>query len=119
MPQFLGLTVRRTSRRRWVCPTQSSFAKMGDLVEEVTLTPASCSLPTGCSPASIGKRVVGEGGETRVIDGPFTESKELIASYALFSARTWTRLCSGSNASSTCWAGATARSGRSSSSTTT
>ena len=38
----------------------------------------------GCTPSAKGKRVRLAGGKVTVIDGPFTESKELVASYALF-----------------------------------
>jgi len=38
----------------------------------------------GLRPSAFGKRVRLKDGNFDVIDGPFTESKELIASYALF-----------------------------------
>jgi hypothetical protein len=38
----------------------------------------------GLHPSSRGKRVRLAGGKVTVIDGPFTESKELVASYAVF-----------------------------------
>jgi hypothetical protein len=38
----------------------------------------------GLHPSAKGKRVRLAGGKITVIDGPFTESKELVASYALF-----------------------------------
>ena len=56
---------------------------MGTFIEEVTK--AGVMLATdGLQPSSKGKRVRLSGGKVMVIDGPFTESKELIASYALF-----------------------------------
>ena len=51
----------------------------------------------GLQPSSKGKRVRLADGKLSVIDGPFTESKELIASYGLFQVDTmdeavdWTR----------------------------
>ena len=51
----------------------------------------------GLKPSSEGKRVKLENGGLTIIDGPFTESKELIASYAIFDVPTmddavqWTR----------------------------
>jgi hypothetical protein len=56
---------------------------MGEFVEEITR--AGVMLATdGLQPSSKGKRVRLANGKLTVIDGPFTESKELIASYALF-----------------------------------
>jgi hypothetical protein len=57
-------------------PSRELIERMGTFVEEVTR--AGVMLATdGLQPSSKGKRV-------RLADGPFTESKELIASYALF-----------------------------------
>jgi hypothetical protein len=42
----------------------------------------------GLQPTAKGKRVKLKDGKFTVIDGPFTESKELIASYALFQVKT-------------------------------
>ncbi len=52
---------------------------------------------TGLAPSAQGWRIRYEGKNRRVIDGPFTESKELIAGYTLIQVRTreealdWTR----------------------------
>ena len=43
---------------------------------------------SGLQPSSKGWRVRYEGGKRRVIDGPFTESKELIAGYTMIQCRT-------------------------------
>ena len=40
----------------------------------------------GCLPSALGARVRRSGGKTIVTDGPFTESKELIAGFALLQA---------------------------------
>lgn len=40
----------------------------------------------GLQPSSKGARIVWQGGEARVIDGPFAEAKELIAGYWLIEA---------------------------------
>jgi hypothetical protein len=56
---------------------------MGNLIEE--MTKAGVLLATeGCQPSSKGARVRYKNGKFTVIDGPFTESKELIAGFALF-----------------------------------
>ena len=52
---------------------------------------------TGLAPSAQGWRIRYEGRNRRVVDGPFTESKELIAGYTLIQVRTreealeWTR----------------------------
>ena len=43
---------------------------------------------SGLQPTSKGWRVQYEGGKRRIVDGPFTESKELIAGYTLIQTRT-------------------------------
>ena len=57
--------------------------RMGTFMEEITK--AGVLLATdGLHPSAKGKRVKLAGGKVTVTDGPFTESKELVASYALF-----------------------------------
>ena len=41
----------------------------------------------GLTPTSQGARILFSGGETTVIDGPFTESKELIAGFCILQAK--------------------------------
>ena len=57
--------------------------RMGVFIEEVTK--AGVMLATdGLHPSAKGKRVKLSNGKVTVTDGPFTESKELISSYAVF-----------------------------------
>ena len=64
-------------------PSRELLERMGSFIEEITK--AGVMLATdGLQPSSKGKRVRLADGKITVIDGPFTESKELIASYALF-----------------------------------
>ena len=42
----------------------------------------------GLRPSAEGVRVLFEGGKTTVVDGPFTESKELVAGFSLLETRT-------------------------------
>jgi hypothetical protein len=72
------------------------FAAMGAYHEE--LSKAGVLLDaSGLQPTSKGWRVQYEGGKRTVVDGPFTESKELVAGYTLIQTRTrdeaieWTR----------------------------
>ena len=83
MPKFLGLLHADEYSESEAMPDQEVFVKMGALMEEITK--AGVLLATdGLKASKYGKRVVADDGDMRVVDGPFTESKELIASYALF-----------------------------------
>jgi hypothetical protein len=63
-------------------PPQELFDAMDAFGREAT--EAGVLIETaGLSPSATGARVRLAGGELSVIDGPFTESKELIASYAM------------------------------------
>jgi len=65
-----------------VPPSPELMARMGTFMEEITR--AGVLLATdGLQPSSKGARVKLSSGKVTVTDGPFTESKELIASYAL------------------------------------
>lgn len=61
-------------------PTTEMFEAMGAYNEQ--LTKAGIMLDgQGLLPSAKGARIVFQGGTTSVVDGPFTESKELIAGY--------------------------------------
>lgn len=64
-------------------PTSQALASMMKFNEE--LVKAGIMLAgEGLHPSSAGKRVRFEGGKTRVIDGPFAETKELVAGFWLW-----------------------------------
>jgi hypothetical protein len=56
--------------------------KMGKFIDEITKAGVLLST-AGLQPSAKGARVRVADGKVTVIDGPFTESKELVASYAL------------------------------------
>src|SRR5439155_16489125 len=63
-----------------VMPSQELLTQMGNFNEE--LVKAGVMLAgDGLHPSSKGVRVAFSGGERRVIDGPFAETKELLAGY--------------------------------------
>jgi hypothetical protein len=63
-------------------PSPEELAKMGALIEE--MTKAGVLLSTGgLASTRKGARIRFEGGKHRVTDGPFAESKELIAGFAI------------------------------------
>ena len=63
-----------------VLPTEAQLAAMGTYNEELQKAGVLLDL-SGLKPSSAGARVRFAGGKRTVIDGPFTESKELIAGY--------------------------------------
>jgi hypothetical protein len=66
-----------------VMPTEEMLAEMGKFNEE--LVKAGVMLAgEGLHPTSKAKRVDCTGGDRKVIDGPFTETKELIAGFWLW-----------------------------------
>src|ERR1700724_1350947 len=66
-----------------VPPDEQLFAEMGRFVEE--LTRAGVLLATGG--LDRGTHVTSSGGNITLTDGPFTESKEVIVSFALLEVR--------------------------------
>jgi hypothetical protein len=69
-----------------VMPSQKLLTKMGNFNEE--LVKAGVLLAAeGLQPSSKGKRVKFSGANRTVIDGPFTEAKELIAGFWLWQVR--------------------------------
>ena len=81
--RILGMLKADASTEAGAPPSKELIERMGRFIEEVTK--AGVMLATdGLHPSSKGKRVRLTGGKIAVIDGPFTESKELVASYALF-----------------------------------
>ena len=81
-----------------VMPTEKAFAEMGKYNEE--LVKAGIMLAgDGLRPSSKGKRIKFSGGKRSVVDGPFSETKELIAGYWVWQVRSmeeaveWARRC--------------------------
>lgn len=69
-----------------VMPSEQMLSEMGKYNEE--LVKAGVMLAgEGLHPSSKGKRVEFSGGKKTVIDGPFTEAKELIAGFWLWQVR--------------------------------
>jgi hypothetical protein len=81
--KILGMLRADASSEAGTPPTRELIERMGAFVDEITKAGVMLSTD-GLHPSAKGKRVRLAGGNFSVIDGPFTESKELIASYALF-----------------------------------
>ena len=63
-------------------PNERLLSEMGGLMQEITAAGAMLA-GDGLKPSSEGARVFYSGDQRRVLDGPFTESKELIAGYSI------------------------------------
>ena len=61
----------------------AAFEAMGKFTDELTEA-GVLVMGTGLRPTRFGKRVRFDGGAPRVTDGPFTETKELIASFMVW-----------------------------------
>jgi hypothetical protein len=66
-------------------PSLEQVAKMEKLIEE-SMKAGVLLATEGCLPSALGARVRLSDGKLTVTDGPFTESKELIAGFALLEA---------------------------------
>jgi len=85
--RILGLLKADESSERGEMPSAELISEMGKFMEEVSKSGILLATD-GLKPSSAGKRVSLSSGKVSVTDGPFTESKELVASYALFDVKT-------------------------------
>ena len=80
--RFMIIVKATKDSEKGVMPPESLFAAMADYHEE--LQKAGVLLDaSGLHPTSKGWRIEYSGGKKKVIDGPFAETKELIAGYTL------------------------------------
>src|ERR1700731_3105691 len=96
--RFMLLVKPTPDSEAGVIPSEQLFADMGkfneQLVKAVVLLAAD-----GLQPSSKGARVRFSGPKRTVIDGPFTETKELIAGFWLFQVKSleecieWVKRC--------------------------
>lgn len=78
------LSIYKTVERN-TPPSEQEMAAMGKLIEEGMK--AGWLLGTeGCLPSKLGARVRRSEGKVTVMDGPFTESKELVGGFAILQA---------------------------------
>ena len=64
----------------------SLYEEMGKFIEETTKSGNFVS-GAGLQPSSAGTRVRLKGGKITVMDGPFTESKEIVGGYSIIDAK--------------------------------
>ncbi|HEX7219461.1 MAG TPA: YciI family protein [Burkholderiales bacterium] len=66
-------------------PSERLMREMGQLIEEMTRQGVLVST-AGLRPSAEGARIRLRGGELSAVDGPFTESKEVIGGFAILEA---------------------------------
>ena len=86
MPRFMMLVKASAKSEAGVMPTTEQFAEMGKYNEE--LVKAGVLLAgEGLHPSSKGARIEFKGNKKSVVDGPFAETKELIAGFWIIQAK--------------------------------
>jgi hypothetical protein len=84
--RFLGYTLANEAETPTEPPRPELYEEMGKFVEEATK--AGVIVATGgVSPTSEGAIVSLKNGEFTVVDGPFTEAKELVGGWAIMECR--------------------------------
>ena len=76
------LCVYKSSKPEGTPPTQPEMAEMGKLIENMQKSGVLLATE-GCLPSALGARVRKSGSKITVMDGPFTEAKEIIGGFAL------------------------------------
>ena len=66
-------------------PSPEEMARMGALIEE-GMKSGELIATEGCMPSALGAKVRRTDGKFTVVDGPFTEAKEVIGGFALINA---------------------------------
>ena len=84
--RFLGYTLANEDEQPTEPPSPEVYEKMGPFVDSAIK--AGVIVATGgIAPTSEGARISLKEGEYTVIDGPFTEAKELVGGWALMECR--------------------------------
>jgi hypothetical protein len=84
--RFLGYTLANEAELPTEPPSPEVYERMGKFVEEATK--AGIVVATGgIAPTAEGSIIALKDGEFTVLDGPFTEAKELVGGWALMECR--------------------------------
>ena len=96
--RFMVMVKATNDSEAGVMPTQEEFTAMGAFNEELVKA-GVMEAGEGLHPSARGARVVFSGKDRRVIDGPFSETKELVAGFwiwkcgSLEEAIAWVKKC--------------------------
>jgi hypothetical protein len=80
--RFMILVLANAESEEGTLPDPEEFATMDKFTEEMVRAGVMLAYD-GLHPTSKGARLTFSGGQVTVVDGPFTESKELVAGYML------------------------------------
>lgn len=80
--RFFGFVFADRDTEAGVMPEEKGLAAMGAFIEEATQAGVLLG-GEGLKPSSAGVRVLYDGAKRTVVDGPFAESKELVAGYSI------------------------------------
>lgn len=80
--RYLGLLFADPHNEESGPPSPEMLARMGSFVDDA-MKQGVIVATEGLKPSRFGTRVKLDNGKRTVVDGPFTESKELVASYAI------------------------------------
>jgi hypothetical protein len=78
--RFMMIVKASRDSEAGIMPTEQMLATMGKFNDELVRAGVMVD-GSGLQPSSKGFRVMFSGGKRNIVDGPFTESKELIAGY--------------------------------------
>lgn len=86
MPRFMVLVKATAESEAGRLPTEQELAEMGAFNEELVRHGVMLA-GEGLHPSSKGVRIRYDGGSSTVVDGPFAESKELVAGFWILQTR--------------------------------
>ena len=75
------LSIYKTAERS-TPPTQAEMGRMGKLIEE-GFKSGKLVATEGCLPSQLGARIRQTNGQAAVVDGPFSEAKEVVGGFAI------------------------------------
>ena len=76
------LCIYKPAKKEGTPPTQQEMDEMGKLIED-WMKSGVLLATEGCLPSALGARVRQSNGKVTVMDGPFTDSKEIVGGFAL------------------------------------
>ena len=75
------LSIYKTAERN-TGPTQAEMDQMGKMIEE-GFKSGKLVATEGCLPSTLGARIRQTNGQASVVDGPFSEAKEVVGGFAI------------------------------------
>ena len=78
------LSIYKTVERN-TPPTQEEMDRMGKYIED-SMKAGTLIATEGCLPTTLGARIRINNGKITVVDGPFTEAKEVVGGFAILQA---------------------------------